>query len=412
MELAVIGTSFEHTKIALRDKVSFSDTKKMQMYALMDTIGIHWGVIVSTCNRSEIYFLYEKEYDLEKMKELYAKFFHVEINELQFICLKEKEALHYLFSVCAGLKSLVIGEDQILGQMVDSVHFAQEQGKMNKLLHKMFREAIRCAKQVKRDIKISEIPLSTAYIGIQQLRKYCGIHQKRVMIIGAGKMAKLAIRYVMEDEPLCIYNLNRSFDRLREVKNEFPNVISISLEKRYEVLKQSDIVISATSCPHYMLKQEKMPVIQHDLVCLDLAVPRDIDPVLANHKHITIFDTDSLQTIASHNYIQRQALVEKADILIQQYMKEYDIWRSSIGVDETIASLYNRLDGIVQSTFDILDRKLDLTEREKHILHKTLHTSMFRLMKEPFKTLKHLDEKQQEEYKQMLMHLFQMEESK
>ena len=72
MELAVIGTNFEHTKIAVRDQVSFSDTKKMQMYALMDTIGIKWGVIVSTCNRSEIYFLYEKEHDIDRMKELYA----------------------------------------------------------------------------------------------------------------------------------------------------------------------------------------------------------------------------------------------------------------------------------------------------------------------------------------------------
>lgn len=412
MELAVIGTNFEHTKIAVRDQVSFSDTKKMQMYALMDTIGINWGVIVSTCNRSEVYFLYEKEHDIDKMKELYANFFHIAMNELQFICLKEEDALRYMFAVSAGLKSLVIGEDQILGQVVESVRFAQEQGKMNKLLHKMFREAIRCAKQMKHEIKMSEIPLSISYIGIQQLRKYCGIHQKRVMVIGAGKMAKLAIRYVMEDKPTCVYNVNRSFERMEEIKNEFSNVISIPLDKRYEILTQCDIVISATSCPHYMLKQDGMPFLQHELVCLDLAVPRDIDPILAKQEHITIFDTDSLQSIASHNYSQRQALVEKAYIFIEHYVKEYDQWRTSIGVDETIASLHKRCDEIVQSTFDVLERKLDLTEREKYILHKTLHTSMFRLMKEPFKTLKHLDEQQQEEYKQMLMHLFQMEESK
>lgn len=410
MELAVIGTNFKQTKIALRDHVSFSDTKKMQMYAWMESIGVQWGVIVSTCNRSEVYFLYEKEDDIEKMKKLYLQFFHRKEEEIQLICKKNKDALQYVFAVCAGLQSLVLGEDQILGQVVDSVAFAQEQGKMNKLLHKIFREAIHCAKQIKHEVKMSEHPLSIAYIGIMQLVKHCEISNQKIMVIGAGKMAKLAIRYLMEYRPACVWNANRSRKRASQLQEEFLNVKMIPLEDRYQYLDKCDIVISATASPHYLIKKEHVKKRQKPLICLDLAVPRDIDPQLVENEKIKIFDTDSLQQIASQNYQIRQDLVEQANQYILESLQAYDQWKSSIGVDETIASLHKRCDEIVQMTFDVLERKLELTEREKYILHKTLHTSMYRLMKEPLKTLKHLDDTQQEAYKQMLHHLFQMEE--
>ncbi len=162
MDLAVIGTNFYHSSIEKRDLVSFSDTKKLEMYELMDDIGIDYGAIVSTCNRSELYFLYEKEEQLEQLQQVYLDFFHLKKEDIQLLLYKQKQALYYLFEVCAGIRSLVIGEDQILGQMVESMEFAQRQGKMNKILNRMFQDAITCAKQMSRSkVKISEHPLSS-----------------------------------------------------------------------------------------------------------------------------------------------------------------------------------------------------------------------------------------------------------
>lgn len=196
MKFAVVGTNFQYVPIAQRELVSFSDTKKLEMYACMENIGILYGAIVSTCNRSEIYFLYEKEEQLCKMKELYLDFFHMKDKNLKIFHKQETEALTYMFEVCAGLQSLVVGEDQILGQMAESIQFAKEQGKCNKVLHKLFQEGIRCAKAIHRDFKISEHPLSIAYIGILQLMAHGGIKGKKVMVIGAGTMASLAMQYL------------------------------------------------------------------------------------------------------------------------------------------------------------------------------------------------------------------------
>ena len=188
MKFAVVGTNFQYVPIAQRELVSFSDTKKLEMYACMENIGILYGAIVSTCNRSEIYFLYEKEEQLCKMKELYLDFFHMKDKNLKIFHKQETEALTYMFEVCAGLQSLVVGEDQILGQMAESIQFAKEQGKCNKVLHKLFQEGIRCAKAIHRDFKISEHPLSIAYIGILQLMAHGGIKGK-TGLPGAGSGA-------------------------------------------------------------------------------------------------------------------------------------------------------------------------------------------------------------------------------
>lgn len=409
MDLAVIGTNFYHSSIEKRDLVSFSDTKKLEMYELMDDIGIDYGAIVSTCNRSELYFLYEKEEQLEQLQQVYLDFFHLKKEDIQLLLYKQKQALYYLFEVCAGIRSLVIGEDQILGQMVESMEFAQRQGKMNKILNRMFQDAITCAKQIRSKVKISEHPLSISYIGIQQLLCHGGISDKSIMVIGAGKMASLAMRYVFEQNPKVVYNANRSLKNAISLQAEFPDLVLLPLEDRYEKLQECDIVISATSCPHILLKKEYIGKRTKELTCLDLAIPRDIDPALKDDDMITLFDIDSLQEIANHNLKKREELVEISRSIITDKVEQLEKWILSSHVDHTIASLQEKCDEIVHSTYDLLERKLDLSEREKYILHKTLHTSMYRLMKEPFRTLKQLDESQQTQYQEMVKHLFQME---
>ncbi len=410
MDLAVIGTNFYHSSIEKRDLVSFSDTKKLEMYECMNDINIDYGVIVSTCNRSEIYFLYEKEEQLEQMQQTYLDFFHLKNEDMQLMVYEKKQAIYYLFEVCAGIRSLVIGEDQILGQMVESVEFAQSQGKTNKLLNRIFQEAVTCAKQIRSQIKISEHPLSISYIGIQQLLCHGGISDKTIMVIGAGKIASLAMRYVFERNPKAVYNANRSLKNAVSLQAEFPDLLLLPLEKRYDKLQECDIVISATSCPHILLKKEHIPKRTKELICLDLAIPRDIDPHVIEDDKITLFNIDSLQEIANHNLKKREELVEVSRNIIHDKAKQLEKWILSSHVDHTIASLQEKCDEIVHNTYDLLERKLDLSEREKFILHKTLHTSMYRLMKEPFRTLKQLDEKEQIQYQKMVKRLFQMED--
>ncbi|BBK61308.1 glutamyl-tRNA reductase [Amedibacterium intestinale] len=411
MKFAVVGTNFQYVPIAQRELVSFSDTKKLEIYACMENIGILYGAIVSTCNRSEIYFLYEKEEQLCKMKELYLDFFHMKDKNLKIFHKQETEALTYMFEVCAGLQSLVVGEDQILGQMAESIQFAKEQGKCNKVLHKLFQEGIRCAKAIHRDFKISEHPLSIAYIGILQLMAHGGIEGKKVMVIGAGNMASLAMQYVFEHHPLKVYNVNRSIKNAMRLQEKFKDIQIISFDKRYEILEECDVLICATSCPHVLICKEKLKTRRKPLLCLDLASPRDIDEQLKYHPDITLFDIDSLQEIACANVKKREELAEASRHHIIQSVQDCEKWMASVPMDKTIAGLQERCDEVIQSTYDLLERKLELTKREKYILYKTLHASMYRLMKEPIRTLKQIEVDKQEQYKEMVEKLFEMEDA-
>lgn len=409
MQFALIGMNFQQADITVRDKVSFSDTKKLEMYGIMEDLGIPYGVVVSTCNRSEIYFSYEREEQIEELKNAYARFFHVEDYAHCIQALWGREAVIYLFEVCAGLRSLVVGEDQILGQMMESTDFAAEQGKCDKVLYKIFREAFTCAKRIHSELKISEHPLSIAYIGITQLIKSCGVEGKTVMVVGAGKMSSLAMRYLFEQHPAKVYNANRSMKNMARLKEEFADLVLVPFEDRYEKLPECDIIVSATACPHIIVKAEKTEERTKPLTCLDLASPRDIDPAFREREQVTLFDIDSLQEIASENLEKRKELAERSEQWISESVDEIEEWMKSIVMDPTIAGLQEKCDQIVQSTYGMLERKLDLTEREKHILRKTLHASMHRLIKEPIRTLKSLNEDQQEQYKEIVEHLFSME---
>ena len=410
MKFAVVGTNFQFVSISQRELVSFSDTKKLEMYSCMEDIGILHGVIVSTCNRSEIYFFFFFEEQISKMKELYLTFFHIEDKNFRVFNKKEKDALTYMFEVCAGLQSLVIGENQILGQMVESMQFSKEQGKCNKILHRLFQEGIRCAKEIHTKFKISEHPLSIAYIGILQLLAHGNIRGKTVMIIGAGNMASLAMQYVFEQHPYKVYNVNRSLKKAMCLKEKFKDLHMLSFDYRYKMLEDCDILISATSSPHLLISKDKLKPRKKPLLCLDLASPRDIDEQLNKIQNITLFDIDSLQEIANSNVKKREEMAQLSRHHIQQRVQDCERWMISVPMDKTIAGLKGRCDEVIESTYALLERKLDLTNREKYILYKTLHASMYRLMKEPIKNLKQIEVEKQKQYKEMVEKLFKMED--
>lgn len=169
---------------------------------------------------------------------------------------EEDKAVSYLFQVTAGLESMVLGEDQILGQVKDALDFSRTMGFSKKELNKVVRDAITCAKKVKTTFRISEKPVSVGYIGICELQKICDIKDKMVLVIGSGDTAVLALRYLQEYEAGKIYLCSRTLAHAGNVQKEFQEIEIISYEQRYEIMKQCDIVVSATSAPHVVVKQE------------------------------------------------------------------------------------------------------------------------------------------------------------
>ena len=198
---------------------------------------------------------------------------------------------------------------------------------------------------------------------------------------------------------------SRTFAHARELLEEFPGIEIVPYEKRYEKMKDCDIVVSATASPHLVVKAECVEI-DRSMAFLDLASPRDVaDAAL-------LLNLDSLDRIVEHNYKERVALVQQGQSMIDEALAETKEWLNATGVDATIESLQQKCDEIVSDSYEYLNRKLDLSAREQKIVKKILKASLRRLLREPILEMKQIESKeQQEEYQKVVRQLFQIEEN-
>lgn len=405
MNLAVIGISYKNTEIKIRDKVVFTDTKKMEMYYQLLENNILESVIVSTCNRSEIYFIYETLEQIEIAEKLFVKMFGKDIKNYLFM-IKDKMAISYLFQVTSGFNSLVLGEDQILGQISDSLEFSRVNGMTGKLINHIFQDALHCAKEIKNIYRISENPLSISYVGIKLLEQKCGIKDKNILVIGSGKMSELAIKYCYEYQAKKVINCNRSKENALKLKNNYLKLEIIDFEKRYDLISECDIVISATASPHVIIKKELLKKSETKKYFLDLALPRDIDEKVSELSNYEVYDIDSLQNIVDINLKEREQKIDQAKKYVERLVEITQKWINTTRFDPTIKTIQEKVEEVAEQTFELLNNKLNLDEHEKYVLRKTLKTAMQRLMHEPLSSIKKIEEEKYDQYDEVLRRLF------
>lgn len=411
MDFAVVGVNHNNTPINIRETVSFTDTQKIEGINFLLDNGIEEAIILSTCNRSEVY-IYSKNISdkVEVVKNFYQDYFDVE-NIEEFLFNKTgEEAIKHVFNVSAGLDSLVLGEDQILGQVKDAHDFARQLGSSKKVFNKLFREAITVSKDIKTTTKISHQPLSISYIGIKCLKEKMGsLENKNALVIGLGKMSKLAMKHLEEEQLNNIYVTNRSYEKLKSIQEEYKNLIPIKYEDRYEVMDKVDIVISATASPHTVLKKAEMPKTSNKLIMMDIALPRDIDKNLNEFENIEVYDIDDLKKISEANDKKRRELASIGELIIDEKIEEFNEWLDTIKIDPTIQSLNDKCSDIREDTLDYIYRKLDLNCREKKIIDKMLTSALKRLVREPIINLKQIkDSGKQDEYIKIVEELFDL----
>lgn len=410
MKFGYIGINYKHANQDIRDRVSFTDNQKIDFLQRAAENGIDQCFVLSTCNRSEVYFFAPEETDaMQIIQELYKETFAgVEFSG----CLEQKEeseAISYLFCVAAGLESMVLGEDQILGQVKEAYELSRTIGCTGKKLNRVVQDAIACAKKLKTRLRISEKPLSVSYVGIRQLQEKFGIAGKNALVVGSGHTATLAIRYLYEYGAASVTVCSRNFSHAGNLLKEFPKLSIVPFEKRYEQMQKCELVISATASPHHIIRKKDVEL-SHETAFLDLASPRDVETAIGGEPLALLINLDSLNEIVENNRRQREDLVKKGQGMIDEAIAETVSWLAATGVDETIASLQQRCEEIVTDSCEYLNRKLDLNTREQKIVKKILKASLKRLIREPILELKQTESKeQQEQYKKVLQELFQFD---
>ena len=411
MNIGVIGINHNLAPINIRESVSFTDVQKIEAINYFLDRDIDEVVILSTCNRSEIY-IQAKNID-EKIKfleDFYERFFNVaDIKEYLF-SKKNTSAVEHLFKVASGLDSIVLGEDQILGQVKDAHDFSMQLGSSKKIFNKLFREAINVAKDIKNTTKISHQPLSISYIGVKFIQSKIGkLEGKKALLIGMGKMNKLTIKYLKEEKLDTIYVSNRNHGKIMELESKFKNIIPIRYEDRYKVMNDIDIVISATSSPHMVIRYDEMPKIQKKILMMDIALHRDIDPKINKLENIEIYDIDNLKDIQDKNDNKRKELAKIGRQMISEKIIEFIEWIDSIKIDPTIESLNDKCLEIREDTLDYIYRKTNLDNRDKKIIDKMLTSALKRLIREPIINLKQIKDKgKREEYIKLIEELFEL----
>ncbi len=406
MQFGVCGINYKKADLDIRDKTSFTDLKKAEFFRLAGKEGIEQCMILSTCNRSEVYFLYETEAQFDSVCRVYERMFSEAVLREYMIAMGSEAAMGYLFRVAAGLESLVLGEDQILGQVKEALDFSRTMGYDGKELNKIVRDAITCAKRIKTEFKISEKPLSVSYIGIRMVKEHTGIMGKSVLLIGSGKASLLALKYLKEYGAGKITVCSRTFSHAGRLQEEEKELRIIPYEERYQCMAQCDIVVSATASPHTVVRREDFEP-EGPITFLDLAAPRDIDTAFMEHPLAYLINLDTLQKIAEDNQRQREQLVEDSQAMLEEALEETRQWILQSRVDDTIQSLQQRCNHIIEDSFNYLDRKIELSHREQKILKKVLNASLQRLLRDPIQELKQLDSKEkQDEYKKMVNELF------
>jgi len=332
MKIIVFGITYKSSTIDLREKVSFSTSRKKEAYSLLrESHFIEEAVILSTCNRSEVFAVVKDTTIAEHwFKNFYIDFFQLQGNTLEGThhFQKEREAVRYLYHVCAGLDSLVIGEDQILGQVKEAYAEALELGATGKILNKLFLEVVTTAKEVKTQTSISENPLSISSIAVKQIEKHLkSLIGKKVLVVGFGKMSRIAIENLISKGVDRLYICNRTKKSVQQLIEQHTQIYYLSYDQKYEMLNEVDAVISATGAPHFVFYKDNIERVyqQHRPICMvDIALPRDIDPAVQELDGVTLFHIDDLKEIANENLAYRMQCMEMMKEAIQKAIEKYE----------------------------------------------------------------------------------------
>ncbi|WHH59210.1 glutamyl-tRNA reductase [Petroclostridium sp. X23] len=385
MNIVVMG--IDHlTPIEIREKASYTSGKYSQACDYLNTqLGVDGFIILSTCNRSEIYCqVSEIDIGQKILFDFYANFHGIDetdIRKYSYYKYGEQAILH-LFDVACGLKSLVIGEDQILGQIKTAHREAMHAKHTSAVLNRLFFTAVTASKEVKSKTGISKSSLSISSIGVKFIEDYFErkIQDKKVLVIGTGKMGRLAVKKLICSGVNNIMMTNRTHHHAVQFQKEVSGAVTISYERRYEYINDIDVVISCTSSPHYTITYEMLRIAKNEdkeLCLLDLAVPRDIEKEIGCMKGIHLFTIDDLDKVVKRNLKKRLDDSIGAQRIIDCYYNGFMEWLARYESIQDIKNVHIYGRSILERQYQYAVKKMKISdERQKAVMYKILKNSI------------------------------------
>jgi glutamyl-tRNA reductase len=422
VHVVVVGINYKTAPVEIREKLTFSEPELTDaMRELQQQKSILENVIVSTCNRTEIYAVVDQLHTGRYyIKAFLADWFHIDLDTLaSYLNVLENEAaVEHLFRVASGLDSMILGETQILGQVKTSYLLAQEAGTTGTIFNHLFKQAVTFAKRAHSETEIGANAVSVSYAAVELAKKIFGdLSSKHVLIIGAGKMGELAAQNLYGNGVKKVTVVNRTLEKAEQLAEKFSGTAK-SLSELSCALLEADIVISSTGAKDYIITKEMMVHIEkmrkgRPLFMVDIAVPRDLDPALAELESIFLYDIDDLEGIVQANLAEREKAARQIGNMIETELVAFQQWLQTLGVVPVIAALREKALAIQAETMKSIERKLPhLSERDRKVLNKHTKSIINQLLRDPILRAKELAaEPNAEEALQLFMKIFNIEDA-
>lgn len=369
--------------------------------------------VLKTCNRVEIYVVSPRG---EKVLFEFAKTARVSSRIIDFH--DHNESLQHLLRLTSGLESMIIGEDQILGQMKMLYLMAREAGTTGWMLDTAFKKAIQVGKRVRRETRINERSISVGSAAVDLAEEILGgLEGSSVLVIGAGETGELISKSLMTRDIGALYVTNRTFSTALSLAVGLGGT-AISFDRMKEQMAVSDVVISATSAPHYILRREDLEEVmksrnEKKLLIIDIANPRDVDEAVGEMDGVELRNIDGLREISAEHMRLRMAEVERVEAIIDEELRLLEAKYKRKAAEELLGKLYSRAEGVkVQEcnrAMNKLSARHTLGEIEQQVLMDMSHAIVNKIFAEPTKVLKEASERDDAGFLRCVAALFELE---
>jgi glutamyl-tRNA reductase len=353
MKFLVTGLNHRTAPVEVRERLAFSEAKLGDaLDELKRSPGLVEGMILSTCNRVEIAVTTEEQTDAEDCVERFlADSQHVSREWVSPYLYHHQgsDAIRHLFRVAASLDSMVVGEPQILGQLKAAYSAAKARGVVSGFLDLVLSRAFNVAKRVRSETDIGQSAVSVSYAAVELAREIFGsISDKKILLVGAGKMSELSARHLRRCGVGQILVTNRTHQRAVEMAAVFDGRI-VEYDKFIAALPDVDIVIASSGAPHYILLKDQMRKViearrNRPMFLIDIAVPRNIEPSINELDNVFLYDIDDLQRVVDQNVKGRMKVAEEAEDIIAEEVQRMMSRLKEREIAPTIVSLQEQLE--------------------------------------------------------------------
>lgn len=423
MSIVVVGLNHKTAPVGLLERLTISEERLPKgLHHLATFEHVLEGVILSTCNRVEVYAAVSKFHGgAQDIRNFLAEFCHVAPEDFSdhIYSYHDEAAIRHLFRVASGIDSMVVGESEILGQVRRSFQSAVDEAMVQRVLGAAFRKALRVGKRVRSETQIGRNPVSISSAAVELARRAFpdeSLAGKRVAIVGAGKMGRLAALALAQAGANDIAVVNRSEERGRTVADTF-NAVPHAWEELGSVVERSDILICSTTAPGPVLDRDAVSRAMEGrparpLFIVDIAVPRDVDPGAQDIPGVVLRDIDDLRGVVENNMGSRMGEVAGVEEIVSRELQSLMDWERATEIAPTVATLVARAEDIRTSEMARVKGQLgELTDEQRRAVEQMTRRIVAKLLHPPLEKARELaTSKQGHLYLTALRELFELDD--